>query len=445
MSAIPAQAFITHTLAHHPRGEAVTRILCAAIQAVEPGLAVRRFVHREGKCLFVNQQKYLLDTIGRIRILGLGKASYAMTLPLIDLLSDLSPRGLLIPKQTPVQPLSGFDIQPGGHPVPDSDSLRAGGKALELAGGLSEDDLLICLISGGGSALMTAPHAGVSLADLRELTSELLACGARVDEINTLRRHLDRLKGGGLARSTFPAQIVSLILSDVVDNSLESIASGPTAPDPSTRVDALDVLEKYDLVKKVSGAILNALETNPETSKPGDRLFERVQNFVVGSNALAVESALSQARSEGFHPYSLGNNWQGEAREIGRELSQRLRHASEPRPFCLIAGGETTVTLRGRGRGGRNQELALAAVRELADLRNVLFITLATDGEDGPTDAAGAVVTGETLERGLNLGLSPEAFLNDSDSHGYFSALNDLLKPGLTGTNVNDLIFCFGL
>ncbi len=253
------------------------------------------------------------------------------------------------------------------------------------------------------------------------------------------------LKGGGLARSAFPAQIVSLILSDVVDNSLESIASGPTAPDPSTRGDALGVLEKYNLVEKVSGAILDALRTNPETPKPGDRLFERVQNVIVGSNALAVESALGQARSEGFHPYSLGSDWQGEARTVGGELSRRLRRSSEPRPFCLIAGGETTVTLRGRGRGGRNQELALAAVRELADLRDVLFVTLATDGEDGTTDAAGAVVTGETLQRGLNLGLSPEAFLNDNNSHSYFSALDDLLKPGLTGTNVNDLIFCFGL
>lgn len=386
-----------------------------------------------------------MNKIGQVRVLGLGKACPAMTLPLADLLSDHATRGLLIPKQTPVHAPSGFDLQPGGHPVPDENSLLAGQKALELTSGLGEDDLLICLISGGGSALMTAPHPGVSLADLRELTSELLACGARVDEINTLRRHLDRLKGGGLARFASPAKVVSLILSDVVDNLLEAIASGPTAPDPSTRADSLGVLEKYDLLGKVPQAILDSLKTTPETPKPGNKLFERVQNIIVGSNALAAESALSQARSEGFHPHLLGNGWQGEARMVGRELSQRLKDFSGPRPFCLVAGGETTVTLRRGGRGGRNQELALAAVRELAGLRDVMLITLATDGEDGPTDAAGAVVSGETLQRGLDIGLSPETFLDDNNSYSYFSALDDLLKPGATGTNVNDLIFCFGL
>jgi hydroxypyruvate reductase len=304
---------------------------------------------------------------------------------------------------------------------------------------------VICLISGGGSALMSAPQPGVSLSDLRGLTSALLACGARIDEINTLRRHLDGLKGGGLARLAAPAKVVSLILSDVVGNPLEAIASGPTAPDPSSRADALGVLEKYDLTAKVPQAILDILKTAPETPKPGDGLFERVQNVIVGSNALAAESALSQARSEGFHPQLLGNDWQGEAREVARELSQRLIQSPLPRPFCLIAGGETTVTLRGNGLGGRNQELALAAVRELAGRRDTLLVSLATDGEDGPTDAAGAVVSAESLQRGLDQGLSPETFLDDNDAYHYFSALEDLLKPGPTGTNVNDVTFCFGL
>jgi hydroxypyruvate reductase len=439
------QSFATHTLSRHPRGEAITRILCAAIQAVEPGTAVRHFVQRAGDALVIDGRDYPLEKIGRIRILGLGKAAQAMTLPLADLLSDRSPRGLLIPKQTPVHTPGGFDLQPGGHPVPDGNSLRAGEKALELAGGLNENDLLICLISGGGSALMTAPPPGVSLADLRGLTSALLACGARIDEINTLRRHLDQLKGGGLARLAAPARVVSLILSDVVGNPLEAIASGPTAPDPSTRADALGVLEKYDLTGKTPQAILDILKTAPETPKPGDGVFERVQNVIVGSNVLAAESALSQARSEGFHPQMLGNDWQGEAREAARELSQRLIQSPLPRPFCLIAGGETTVTLRGNGLGGRNQELALAAVRELAGVRDTLLIPLATDGEDGPTDAAGAVVSAESWQRGLDQGLSPETFLDDNDAYHYFSALEDLLKPGPTGTNVNDLTFCFGL
>lgn len=442
---IPPDAFASHTLSRHPEGERVQRILAAAIRSAEAGAAVRRFFRRESDSLFVDGREYPLDKIGRVRVLGLGKASPAMTLPLADLLPDRATRGLLIPKATPVHAPDGFDLQPGGHPVPSEASLRAGQKARGLVRGLDENDLLVCLISGGGSALMTLPHAGVSLPDLRALTSDLLACGARVDEVNILRRHLDSLKGGGLARLASPARVVSLILSDVVGNPLEAVASGPTAPDPSTREDARRVLEKYGLAEKVPAPILEALETNPETPKPGDALFERVQNVVVGSNARAAESACSQARSEGFHPVWLGDDWQGEARDVGRELSRILKSASEPRPFCLVAGGETTVAVRGRGHGGRNQELALAAVRELAGRRDLLLVSLATDGEDGVTDAAGAVVSGGTLARGLGLGLVPESFLAENDSYSYFSALDDLLKPGPTGTNVNDLMFCFGL
>lgn len=442
---IPPDAFASHTLSRHPEGERVQRILAAAIRSAEAGAAVRRFFRRESDSLFVDGREYPLDKIGRVRVLGLGKASPAMTLPLADLLPDRATRGLLIPKATPVHAPDGFDLQPGGHPVPSEASLRAGQKARGLVRGLDENDLLVCLISGGGSALMTLPHAGVSLPDLRALTSDLLACGARVDEVNILRRHLDSLKGGGLARLASPARVVSLILSDVVGNPLEAVASGPTAPDPSTREDARRVLEKYGLAEKVPAPILEALETNPETPKPGDALFERVQNVVVGSNARAAESACSQARSEGFHPVWLGDDWQGEARDVGRELSRILKSASEPRPFCLVAGGETTVAVRGRGRGGRNQELALAAVRELAGRPDLLLVTLATDGEDGVTDAAGAVVSGGTLARGLGLGLVPESFLAENDSYSYFNALDDLLRPGPTGTNVNDLMFCFGL
>lgn len=438
------ESFSTHTLTHHPRGRAVARILCAAMQAVEPGTAVRRFARRERDSLFIDEWEYLLDDIGQIRVLGLGKASAAMTLSLTDLLSGHATRGLLIPKQAPVQLPGGFNLQPGGHPIPDENSLKAGQKAFDLANSLCENDILICLLSGGGSALMTLPHPGISLDDLRALTYSLLACGARVDEINTLRRHLDQLKGGGLARLASPARVVSLVLSDVVDNPLEAIASGPTAPDPSTREDALGVLEKYSLLGKVPKTIISCLEMAPETPKPGDTLFERVKNVIVGSNALAAESAQSQARSEGFHPVWLGDGWQGEARTVGRELSQRVKSASEPRPFCLIAGGETTVTLRGGGRGGRNQELALASVRELAGAKEVMLVSLATDGEDGPTDAAGAVATGNTLRRGSRMGLSPEKFLEINDAYRYFDALEDLIKIGPTGTNVNDLMFCFG-
>ncbi len=367
-----------------------------------------------------------------------------MTLPLAELLADASPRGLLIPKHHPGKHLEGFDIHPGGHPIPDEASLQAGEKALQMVQGLTQDDLLICLISGGGSALMSAPHPGISISDLKELNTSLLACGARVDEINTLRRHLDRLKGGGLARQAYPARVVSLILSDVVGNPLEGIASGPTAPDPSSRADALTVLEKYQLLEKVPASIPEALRSAPETAKPGDIVFEAVQNVLVGSNQLAVNAALEQAEDEGFSSHLLGTDWQGEAREVAMSLCRQIKESNHKRPYCLIAGGETTVSLRGRGKGGRNQELALAVVQELAGMPDVVFVTLATDGEDGPTDAAGAVVSSDTLQRGQALGLSAEVYLDDNDSYSYFHALGDLLKPGSTGTNVNDLIFCFG-
>jgi hydroxypyruvate reductase len=237
--------------------------------------------------------------------------------------------------------------------------------------------------------------------------------------------------------------MVSLILSDVVGSPLEAIASGPTAPDPSTLADALAVLERYQLRNNCPAAILKALEDVPETPKPDDGLFARVRNIVVGSNVQAAQAALVQAQMEGFVSRLLGNDWQGEAREVGSHLCSLLRNEAGPRPFCLVAGGETTVTLRGSGRGGRNQELALAAVSKLAGLPDVLLVSLATDGEDGPTNAAGAVVSGATLQRGLEVGLTPETFLDNNDAYTYFGTLDDLLMPGPSGTNVNDLTFMF--
>jgi hydroxypyruvate reductase len=438
------ESFATHTLAKHPHGSAVMRILHSAIHAVEPGNAVRKFARRKDRSLFVNGHEIKLDQINRIEVLGLGKASQAMTEALIGILDDPSVRGLVIPKHNFPSRWSGIDIQPGDHPVPDRNSLSAGINAKARAQTLNANDLLISLVSGGGSALMTYPHEGIALSDLQQLTSMLLACGARIAEINTLRRHLDQLKGGGIARLASPARVISLILSDVVGNPLEAIASGPTAPDPSTREDALSVLQKYNLLDKVSASISAALEQQPETPKPGDAIFDRVQNVIVGSNALAAQSAMTQARAEGFAPQLLGNDWQGEARDVSQQFCKLIRAADRHRPFCLIAGGETTVTLRGHGRGGRNQEFALAAVRELAKHPNTLLITLATDGEDGPTDAAGAVVSSETLWRGELNGLLPEAFLENNDAYTYFSALDDLIKPGATGTNVNDLMFLIG-
>jgi len=285
------------------------------------------------------------------------------------------------------------------------------------------------------------------LEDLQTLTSLLLSSGARIDEINILRRQLDRIKGGGLARAT-KARIISLILSDVIGNPLEAIASGPTAPDPTIKKDAIAILKKYDIEKQAPKSILQFLESDIKLSsneKQASRL--QSQNIIIGDNKLVARAALQQAELEGFQAEILTNELQGEAHDIGRELAHHLRVDTSKRthPFCLIAGGETTVTIKGAGKGGRNQELALAAVNELRDLENSLLISFATDGDDGPTDAAGAVVTGESARRAESLGLDAAGYLSRNDSYPFFQALGDLLKTGPTGTNVNDLVFLCAL
>lgn len=438
-----ASRFFTHTL----RDPRVARILAAALDAVDPGAAVDVYLAANS-----------LSSSGRVFALGLGKAAVPMTRALSRHTDPT--RALVITKHASPLDFEPATIIESGHPVPDSRSLAAGQAALEFVSTLREDDLLVCLISGGGSALMTAPLA--PLEEMQALTSALLACGARIDEINTLRRHLDRVKGGRLAAAT-KARVLSLILSDVVGNPLEAIASGPTAPDPTTREDALGVLEKYELGNKprrhgdtesqifYTLGLRDFVVNSSETPKPDDPIFSRVQNVIVGDNALAVQAALRQAEKEGFQAESLGSDWQGEAREVGFELAQKLRVTtkSQVHPFCLIAGGETTVTLREdgnpastkRGIGGRNQELALAAVPELAGLENTLLISLATDGEDGPTDAAGAVVNGESLRRAEKLGLEVAGYLSGHDAYPFFEQLGDLLTIRPTGTNVNDLMF----
>jgi hydroxypyruvate reductase len=431
------------SLRGHPFQSEITQIISASLHAVDPGNAVRRFVRCEGRKLWIDAQDYDLDDVEQLIVLGFGKATRSMARALLDILPPRTTRGLLIPKQTFPSPQPGIEVLAGGHPVPNENSLAAGTKALELVSGLTARDLLVCLISGGGSALMTSPPNGVRLEDLQSLTQALLACGARIDEINTLRRHLDRVKGGGIAATAVPARVASLILSDVVGNPLEAIASGPTAPDPSTKTDALNILQKYGLTEKFADTIVRFLKSVPETPKPHDALFTRVQNVLIGSNFLAAQAGLGQARALGFHTESLGDTWQGEARDVAKELCRQLER-DLPRPFCLIAGGETTVTLRGQGRGGRNQEFALAAVRELDAMENVTLISLATDGEDGPTDAAGAVVMDGTLCRAMDLSLAPESFLDENDSYSFFDTLGDLIKTGPTGTNVNDLVFLFG-
>jgi len=423
---VDINSFTTHGL----KDERVLRILSAALEAVDPYKAVK---------------KYLPILSGRVFGLAIGKAS----VPMLTALAEAYPLSgaLAISKHASASTPKLFPIFLGSHPIPDSRSLEAGQRVLDFVSALYEEDTLVCLISGGGSALVTAPYEGITLEDMQALTALLLACGARIDEINTIRRSLDRVKGGGLARAT-KAKVISLILSDVIGNPLEAIASGPTFPNPTTNADALTVLKKYKIEKQVSDSISNFLESGSSSHSQGvlpsfQQRTVGVQNLIIGDNELAAQAALEQAQREGFTAEILTNELQGEAREVGMMHAKKLREeiSKRLRLFCLIAGGETTVTMHGDGKGGRNQELALAAVDELKGLENVMLIALATDGEDGPTAAAGAVVTGESAQRAESLGVDVASHLSRNDAYVFFDKLNDLLKPGPSGTNVNDLIF----
>jgi hydroxypyruvate reductase len=450
--------FLTTSLREHPSGAAIVRVLAAALDAVDPYRAVRRSLIRENDLLRAGETEYDLRKFQRVLLVGAGKAAYPMALAALDLLGDHIYTGVLITKDGHAPGLElpcGVHIREAGHPIPDQRGLAAALEMQSLLESAGPHDLVLCLISGGGSALMPAPASQLSLSDLQNTTSALLACGADIQEINTLRKHLDRLKGGRFARLAAPATLLALVLSDVIGDPLEIIASGPTVPDPSTYADALGTIQHFALEEKIPSVVIRHLDAGrkgeiDETPKPGDILFERVHTLLVGSNIQAAHAALEQACGEGWHTLLLTTSLQGEARQAGRFLAALARqiHVSGdpiPRPACLVAGGETTVTLAGSGRGGRNQELALGALRDLAGLPNTFLVALATDGSDGPTDASGAVVTGFSLSRALHLGLDPDRMLARNDAYNFFAPLGDLLLPGPTQTNVNDLSFIFVL
>jgi glycerate 2-kinase len=400
-----------------------------------------------------------LNKFRRIHVFGFGKATLPMGRAIEDiLLGNYDINGCLITKLAGYKPISMPKALPvffGNHPVPGEESIQSSLKLLGFMKEVKKEDLVICLISGGGSALLTLPKEPVLLNELKELTRLLLRCGATINEINTLRKHLEVFKGGGLARLAKGATVISLIISDVIGNLLDVIASGPTSRDPSTFADCMRILDKYSLVPLMPGSILKVFQDGEsgkldESAKIGDEIFDNVDNYIISDNFQAAKRAIEAAKTEGFNSHLLMPSIVGEARTAGENLAEILRLAGMegypiPRPACIVAGGETTVTIRGIGKGGRNQEVALGAVKVLRDLNDVALITLATDGEDGPTDACGAVVTGETFDRGVSSGLDVDEYLRQNDSYNYFDRLGDLLKTGSTGSNVNDLLFLFAL
>lgn len=426
------------SLSAHPSHDRILAIIESALAAADPAAAVGRHLHLDSENLQAGARTIPVRDIGRIFLAGGGKAAAPMAWAAAEILGERLTAGVLVTKyghsgERPLPPQ--VRLVEAGHPVPDLRGIQAAQQMLDLLADLQPEDLVICLISGGGSALLTAPAEGITLPYLEDLTARLLASGADIREINTIRKHLSRIKGGRLAAHCAPARVISLILSDVVGDPVDMIASGPTVPDPTSLADARNILETYELPQPPALV---------ETPKPGSPLFERADNILIGSNRIAAEAALRAAKASGFSARILTTSLTGEAQDAGRWLAGQA--ARMPTGAVWIAGGETTVTLpSNHGLGGRNLETALAAVPLLAGREDILLVTLATDGGDGPTGAAGAVVSGETARRAAGAGLSPEGYLHRHDAYTFFAALQDLLVTGPTRTNVNDLVFLLNL
>ena len=429
--------------------KAALEIFGAAVQAVDPAAAIHRHMKREGARLTIGGEVLDLAAVRQIVVIGLGKAGASMAVAVEEILGERIQRGVVVTKYGHVQPMKIIRLHEAGHPVPDEAGIAGAQAILDCVKGLGPEDLVLVLISGGGSALTPAPVGGISLAEKQALTKALLACGADIREMNILRKHISRIKGGQLARAAQPAQVRTLILSDIVGDPLDAIASGPTVPDPTTYADALGILDKYRIRQEIPAEIRTHLEAGAagkvsETPKPTDPLFARVKSLMVASNIQALEAAKVEAQRLGLRAMILSSFVEGETRDVARmhaALALEVRASGNPvtPPVCFITGGETTVTLKGKGKGGRNQEFALAAALDIAGLRDVVVLSAGTDGTDGPTDAAGAIADGDTLERAVAAGLKPRAALDGNDAYPFFERLSDLIITGPTRTNVMDV------
>jgi hydroxypyruvate reductase len=421
------------------------RIFQAALRAAEPVEAVLQHVRREKEVLIAGQQRYRLSAFENLYVIGTGKASARMAEAIERLLGARISGGLVNTKHNAGARLRRIEINECGHPIPDRRGVAGARRIARIASEAGPDDLIVCLISGGASALLPLPAPPVTLAEKQAVTRLLLHCGASIHEMNCVRKHISRIKGGQLARLAFPATLLTLMLSDVIGDDLDVIGSGPTTPDSTTFQDARAIFEKYRLWTKLPGTVRDLISSAAgETPKPGDKIFRKTRHVIVGSNAMAVNAAAEEAQRLGFNPLVLSTHVEGEAREVARvhaAIAKEIRASGRPvsTPACVISGGETTVTVRGKGLGGRNQEFALAAALAIAGLRDTVILSAGTDGVDGPTNAAGAIADGTTVARAEALGLKAAAFLANNDSYHFLDALGDLIETGPTGTNVADV------
>ncbi len=431
------------------------RIYGAAVAAVEPRAAVSRVLAVDDGRLVVGDSACDLSGVGKIVVVGAGKAAAGMAAGVEQVLGARVDGGLVVVKDGYRGPLGRISQVEAGHPLPDERGLRATARLLDAVRATDERTLLVCVLSGGASALLVAPAPGICLEDKVRTTDLLLASGADIGEVNAVRKHLSAVKGGQLAAAAVPAPLVSLVISDVIGDRLDVIASGPTHPDGSTFAEAREILGRRGLLQRIPAVVRERLERGafgliPETPKPGDRVFRDVRHHIVASNRLALTAATAEAGVLGYETRLLSTEVQGEAREAARRLAGEVRRAAQGRtpgapPLCLLAGGETTVTVSGPGRGDRNQEFALAFALEIEGVEGVTLLSAGTDGTDGPTDAAGAFADGGTAARARRAGLEPAACLEANDSHRFFDELGRrtagpaLFVTGPTGTNVMDL------
>ncbi len=438
---------ITDTLTLRKHAEEIFKHV---LSTLDPEQLVKKIVRVRDSALSIGQREYNLDEYKHIHVIGGGKACAPMAKAIEDILGDRLDGGIVIVKYDHGLPLKKVKIVEASHPLPDTNGLKGTSEILELLSKTGEKELILCLISGGGSALLVQPHVDTTLENIQTTSNELLACGAKIDEINAVRKHVSVIKGGQLAKIASPSRLVTLILSDVVGDPLDIIASGPTIPDESTFQDAYAVIQKYSLEKRIPDSVSDLLKRGrtgqvPENPKRGDEIFDNTQNEIIGSNKIALEAAKDRAADLGYNTIILSSLIQGESREAAKffaAIAKEVSRTETPirKPACIIAGGETTVTIKGDGKGGRNQEYALSAAIEIEGEQGIVILSGGTDGTDGPTDAAGAIVDVYTCrDARVKFNMSPEEYLQRNDSYHFFHKMRQLLITGPTLTNVMDL------
>lgn len=449
--ALEAGRFVTiyNSLQMKDYKDIAKEIFLSGVDSVKPDKLINEKVKLQGSVFTVADKLYNIDEYDNIYVLGFGKASGLMALAVESILGDRITYGLVIVKYGHACKLNKIKIREAGHPVPDESGIEATKELVEIASNAGEKDLVICLISGGASALLADYPEGFSLEDLKTLNSLLLESGAKIKDFNVVRKHFSGVKGGQLAGIIYPATLINLVLSDVVGDSLSIIASGPTYPDDSTYLDAIGVLDNYGLMpakpsKLSSYFIEGKMGKHPETPKEGDAVFDKCQNVIIGNNKIALQAATDKALEYGFNVRTLTSNWEEDACKVADYLLYKTyfihQDANMRKPLCIIAGGETTLKVNGDGLGGRNQHFALYCAKQLAGKLGITVLCAGTDGTDGPTDAAGAVVDCKTYDIAAEKGLDINQYLERFDSYNFFKQAGGHIITGCTFTNVMDLI-----